>query len=119
MGSRQRDVEKERYWGKVIREAARSGQSIRAFCREHNVKESQFYWWQRKLRELEGERRPGEDVGKSRGEVASFALVSDEPGQLDAGIELVLADGRRLRIGRGVDEETLRTVLAAVESHGC
>jgi len=47
--------------------------------------------------------------------VASFALVSDEPEATDAGIELVLSGGRRLRIRKGVDEETLRAVLAAVE----
>jgi hypothetical protein len=46
---------------------------------------------------------------------ASFALVSDDPGITDTGIELVLGDGRRLRIRKGVDEETLRAVLAAVE----
>jgi hypothetical protein len=46
-------------------------------------------------------------------------LVSDEPGATDAGIELVLTDGRRLRIARGVDEATLRAVLAAVEPAGC
>jgi hypothetical protein len=31
------------------------------------------------------------------------------------GIELVLGDGRKLRIRQGVDEETLRSVLAALE----
>jgi hypothetical protein len=46
-------------------------------------------------------------------------LVSNEPGANDAGIELVLAGGRRLRIARGVDEATLRAVLAAVEPAGC
>jgi hypothetical protein len=35
---------------------------------------------------------------------------------LDAGIELVLSDGRRLRIHKGVDETTLRAVLAAMEN---
>jgi hypothetical protein len=59
-------------------------------------------------------RRPGIDRGG-----ASFALVSDEVGGTDAGIELVLGDGRRLRISRGVDEQTLRAVLAAVEPSGC
>ena len=49
---------------------------------------------------------------------STFALVSDEPGELGAGIELVLSDGRRVRISRGVDEETLRTVLAAVGTEG-
>ena len=38
---------------------------------------------------------------------------------MEAGIELVLGDGRRLRISRGVDEPTLRAVLAAMESSGC
>lgn len=40
-------------------------------------------------------------------------------GTKDAGIELVLGDGRRLRISKGVDEQTLRGVLAAVEPSGC
>jgi hypothetical protein len=38
---------------------------------------------------------------------------------MEAGIELVLGDGRRLRLARGVDELTLRAVLAAMESSGC
>jgi hypothetical protein len=44
------------------------------------------------------------------------ALVSEEAGSLPAGLELVLRDGRRLRIGKGVEEESLRVVLAALES---
>jgi hypothetical protein len=55
----------------------------------------------------------------AHGGAASFALVSDDPGATDAGIELVLGDGRRLRIRRGVDEATLRAVLAALESPRC
>ena len=53
------------------------------------------------------------------GKQASFALVSEEAGATDAGIELVLGDGRRLRIRQGVDEETLRSVLAALEPARC
>ena len=50
---------------------------------------------------------------------ATFALVSEDGGDLgSSGIELVLRDGRRLRIGRGVDEETLRTVVGVLEE-GC
>lgn len=113
MSSRKGDAEKARYWQRTIREAVRSGMSIREFCRQRRLKESQFYWWQQKLkagREERTLRRPG-----TRGGTASFALVSDETGATDAGIELVLGDGRRLRIHKGVDEETLRAVLAGVE----
>lgn len=117
MNGKAQDAEKERYWQKTIREATRSGGSIREYCRNHQVKESQFYWWQRKL---EGRKRPStgrrSDVKDKQG---SFALVTHEPGSMDAGIEIVLCNGRRVRISKGVDEQTLRAVLAAVESEGC
>jgi len=114
MGSKP-DVEKARFWQKTMREAARSGMSTREFCRQRKLQESQFYWWQRRLsvtRQPPRKRKPA-------GAAASFALVSGEAGGGDAGIELVLGDGTRLRIAKGVDEQTLRAVLAAVERPGC
>jgi hypothetical protein len=112
VSNRNGDAEKAKHWQKTIREAARSGVSIREFCRQRRLKESQFYWWQHKLKVgRQGRmRRPGGNRAE-----ASFALVSNEPEGTDGGIELVLGDGRRLRIRKGVDEETLRAVLAAVE----
>ena len=128
--ARSRDVEKERQWREVIREAAGSGLSIREFCRERGVKESQFYRWQRRLKGGRRERMLGRRSGskerrsdgqsvRDSGSFTRFALVSEEGSVLDAGLELVLGDGRRLRIGKGVDEETLRRVLAVLESPGC
>lgn len=114
--TKQPDVEKARYWQAVIRDAARSGMSTRAFCRQRKLRECQFYWWQRRLKE----KRPR--VSAPRGPAsnpASFALVSGEAGSVDAGIELLLSGGRRLRIAKGVDEPTLRSVLAALEPPGC
>jgi len=113
MSRRERDTEKARYWQRTIREAARSGMSIREFCWQRRLKESQFYWWQHKLK-VGRQTLSIQGPGGNR-EPASFALVSNEPEATDAGIELVLGDGRRLRIRKGVDEETLRAVLAAVE----
>ena len=110
---KKQDVEKARYWQAVIRDAARSGLSTRAFCRQRKLHESQFYWWQRRLKE----KRP--QISTPVKGAASFALVSDESTAVDAGIELVLAGGRRLRIAKGVDEPTLRSVLAALEQPGC
>ena len=113
MGSGKGDAEKARYWQRTIGEAAQSGISVRAFCRQRRLKESQFYWWQHKLkagRQTLSIRGPGVNRG-----AASFALESDEPEATDAGIELVLGEGRRLRIRKGVDVETLRAVLAGVE----
>ena len=120
MARQQQDIQKEGRWTKLIREATCSGTSIREFCARRNLKESQFYWWQRKLRERREKRtlRRGRTAQAPK-PAGTFALVSDDPNQLDAGIELVLADGRRVGISRGVDEATLRTVLAAVGSERC
>jgi len=111
------DLAKHKRWQRTIGEAARSGLSIREFCRRRNLTVSHFYWWRRHL---------GMDVRKGMArktdggqDPASFALVSDHAAATDAGIELVLGDGRRLRIHKGVDGETLRAVLAAMESDPC
>jgi len=101
MSRRERDTEKARYWQRIIREAARSGMSIREFCRQHRLKESRFYRWQHKLKATR--QGPMRRPGGNRAE-ASFALVSDESEATDAGIELVLGDGRRLRIHKCVNE---------------
>ena len=114
MSGTKRDVKKERYWERAIREAVRSEVSIREFCRQRKLNVSQFYWWQRRLKETRTAQKGTADV-----EATSFALVSEERGAIAAGIELILNDGRRLRIGKGVDEETLRAVLAVMESTGC
>jgi len=50
------DAEKHRYWQRTIGEAARSGVSIREFCRQRRLRESQFYWWQRRLKEMRQQR---------------------------------------------------------------
>jgi transposase-like protein len=123
--AQRRDEKKERYWQEKIRNGARSGLSIREFCRREGLKESQFYSWRRELW-----RREQEKAGNRKRKVpnngtsvnSSFALVSmdeDSRGLNEAGIELVLESGRRLRIGKGVDAETLVNVVTALEQKRC
>jgi hypothetical protein len=77
---KRREEEKERHWRKVIGEAARSGVSIRRFCQQPRVKESQFYWWQRELKKGQQARAfGGGNTGKATKDAgqATFALVSE------------------------------------------
>ena len=105
-------------WQQLIAEAVRSGRSIRAFCQDRGVTEGQFYAWRRRLTgKVQGaaKRRAGATVTG-----ATFALVQDAGATPEsAGVELVWADGRRLRIGPRADVATLRTVLAALEPERC
>lgn len=116
MKTGKQDVAKARRWRMLLHNAARSGLSNREFCRQRKLDESQFCWWQRNL----VERRRPPKASKATTPAPSFAaLVSDEAGIADAGIELVLSDGLRLRIARGVDVQTLRLVLAAIDAEAC
>lgn len=112
MNGNKSDVEKRLYWRRILEESATSGISMREFCRQRRLKETQSYRQRRMLKSGGQERRVERPVERERG---SFALVSEEVEAMAADLELVLRDGRRLRIGRGVEEESLRAVLAALE----
>ena len=87
-------------WAERIAAQQRSGMSVKQFCKEQALTECCFYAWRKRLRE--------------QGSVR-FALVERNARRqerpAEAGLELVLATGERLRIGTGVDITTLRTVL--------
>ncbi len=90
-------------WRELIAEHARSGVSIKQFCKERGFSAWSFYSWRKRLRETEPVR---------------FALV-DRTGAAHApewNLELTLPSGERLRIGAGVDAVMLRTVLEALRA---
>lgn len=119
MDRRRADAGKREQWRKLVADAARSGTSIREYCRQRRVTEAQFYMWRARLNgKAQGVARR-RALASGPGTTSTFALVSETAGELDAGIELVLADGCRVRIRRGVDEATLRTVLTAVGTGPC
>ena len=98
------------YWRRILAECERSGGSVRAFCRERQVKEHLFYRWRRVL---EGEAGAGRQAEAG----PRFVLVkpeSEAAAGADSSLELLLEWGWRLRIPPGADEPTVRTVLAAL-----
>ncbi len=120
-----RDKKKERYWRRVIGEDARSGVSVRQFCPALGGEAERGSVLLVAVPPQAGKKRQqARALGSgSRGKAtkdagqATFALVSEEAEELgSAGIELVLRGGRRLRIGKGVDERTLRTVVGVLEA---
>ena len=77
MGGGKTDAKKARHWQELLGEAARRGMSIREFCRRRRLKESQFYWWQRRLRLS---RRKGAGTAAGRCEWAKGELCAGERG---------------------------------------
>jgi hypothetical protein len=86
-------------WRQRIAEQETGGQSIRAYCRERELKESAFYGWRGRLRKQNTPVR--------------FALVETKPAmETPPPLELLLASGDRLRISS--DAATLKLVLAVL-----
>ena len=90
-------------WRERIAEQARSGVSIKQFCKERGVSAWSFYAWRKRLRQTEPVR---------------FALVDHRGSSqvLEWNLELTLLTGERLRIGEGVNAVTLRTVLETLRA---
>jgi hypothetical protein len=107
---RARDEQKERQWRQWIAEWRASGLSVPAFCARRDLAPARFYHWRRVL-----ERRAAE-------EPAAFVpvqVVADVvPAQASA-LELVLTDGRAVRVAPGFDAATLRQLLAVLEGRTC
>lgn len=89
--------QKREFWSKRIAEQEASGQTIRAFCKEHGVGDHCFYYWRKRLQ---------------TSEPVQFALLKTVASA--APLELILTSGEQLRIWNGVDAATFRLVLDVV-----
>src|SRR5262245_2303025 len=106
---RARDERKERLWRRRIEQWRSSHLSVRAFCARHGLTTASFYNWRRVL-----ERRAADRVV-----FAPVQVVADAaPPQISA-LELVLADGRVVRVPPGFDAATLRQLLVVLERRPC
>jgi hypothetical protein len=130
---RRRNGDRAGFWREVIARQQRSGDSIRAFCSVNGLGEPSFYWWRRRLAGLDAKaggraRRelstsepgaPGASrvPGPQTPTFVPVRLVTEiEPdvssSALPAGtIELVLSEGRCVRLRGPVDAAALATVL--------
>ena len=106
---RTRDERKERLWRRWIGEWQTSGLSVRAFCQRRGLTVASFYAWRRAL-----QRRAAEK--------ATFVPVQVLPDAVQtqtSALEVLLPDGRTVRVAPGFDAATLRRLLAVLEGRPC
>ena len=100
--------QKERQWRRRIAQWRESGLSVREFCGRHQLAEPTFYAWRRHLLQ-----RAADPPA-----VVAVQVVADRPAPKASILELVLADGRAVRVPPGFDPATLRQLLIALEGEG-
>ncbi len=114
-----RDRGKERFWRKVVRRWQRSGLGVRAFCVAESLLEPSFYSWRAELARRDEE--ASADVTASFVPVHVQADLGVAPSAADVApasppaIDVVLANGRCLRVPAGFDPAMLRQLLAVAE----
>ena len=107
---RARDEHKERQWRRRIDQWRTSGLSVRAFCARHGLATASFYNWRRVLQR----RAPAEQPA-----FVPVQVVADAVPTRTNALEVVLTDGRTVRVAPGFDAATLRQLLAVLEGRPC
>lgn len=91
--------QREDHWRQIVGRQAKSGFSVKAFCRQENLCAHTLYIWRKRF---------------SRQRPVRFVEVKPEVRQPSSGLELLFSSGERLQIPAGVDAPTLRTVIAVL-----
>ena len=98
------------YWRQQIADWKQSGQTIRSFCSQRNLTESQFHLWKRKL----GVKPARTPAGRGKDRTPAFVPVS--VARLRGSPITLKIHGATLRIEPGVDLELLRAVLQSLKA---
>lgn len=106
METNSRTDQRQQFWTEHVANQASSGQSVRAYCRQHSLAEHSFYSWRRRLRS----RTPEQPV---RFAVVDTASVT----QSAASIHIHLASGDRIEVRSGTDAATLGIVIGLLRQH--
>ena len=113
----QTSAQGEAYWRVHVEAWRASGQSRAEYCAAHGLSRKTFGWWAWRL-DRQGRRAPADPaahfVPVEIAEVPDRDAGGAVPVGEEARIEIALPDGVTVRVGRGVDGEALRRVLAAL-----
>jgi macrodomain Ter protein organizer (MatP/YcbG family) len=93
-------------WRKLVNRQSKSGESVTAYCQARGLSAPQFFYWKKKLRELEAN------------QFVEVKMVSSRmpPEAAGAGIEVRLRNDIRLQVPRGFDADHLQALLVVLES---
>jgi hypothetical protein len=111
MARRQRRIDeaKHEHWRGLLRQWRACGLGVRRFCEREGLRESQFWWWKRRL---------GEQVVKAPKKKAEAVFVPVSIVETSA-IEIELRSGHKLHVRAGCARQLLSEVVAVLEDRPC
>jgi hypothetical protein len=125
-------------WAVLIDEWRQSGLSLQEFCRRRGLNPGTMQGWVYKpalKRAIEASRSKARGIAIKASQEATpvetarspvflpvqfaQAAAGSQPPRDRTAIEVILSGGRRVAVGPGFDDETLRRVVAMLESNPC
>jgi transposase len=108
-----RDPAKEQFWRRHVARWQSSGLSIRVYCERHGLTTPSFYAWRRTLAQRD---RPPQTPTAVTFLPLPVPAPSAAAGAL---LEIVLRNGRRLRLDPSVAADVIRDLVAVLEEQPC
>ena len=112
-----RDRSREAFWRRMLRRRAESGMTVAELCASEGVAASAFYYWQRRIRRLDGKSQPqtSDCAGSTSGPtLVPVQILDDRVGP--APVEIVTANGLVIRVGPAATVDHVRRVLTALDT---
>jgi transposase len=107
MARLQRDLKREQIWRRHLDKQRSSGLTVRAYCREHALRETSFFFWKKEIAKRDAESRAIPPAPPAPAFVPVAVIGRDE-----TPIEIRLTGGHRVRVRSGYDRGLLADVLA-------
>ena len=135
--AKQSASEREAHWRQAVADWSRSGLSKVAFCRERGLSPSAFHGWKGELVRRDAAKAsrsssPSSTKGREAKAKPAFVAARLAEGSVNgaaeslradggdgAAVEVVLGNGRRVRVGSGLDRELLAQVVQVLEGTPC
>ncbi len=110
MANTQRDSARERSWRAAVARQAKSGLTVRAFCRREKLRETAFYFWRRTIEEC--------DAMRCVTAAPAFVpvVLSDRGMASSTEIAIELRGGRTLRLSDSISPDRLAAIVLALEA---
>ena len=110
------------FWQKHISQWSESGLTQAEYCRQNRLSAAAFHWWKGHLRKKSEAQKSDSVKGHQPSGLANsmqFVEVHGVPPALGGRgetYEVVLSQGRTIRVGRDFDSDILKRLIATVES---
>ena len=116
---RKRSAKKEEHWRRIISRQRRSGLTQAEFCRREGVAAYSYSWWKRELVKRDTT-APNVGEGESQLSLVPVTLKqASAPLGAFAAFEVVLTNGRMLRVPTSFDATALKRLVSVLEDSTC